>query len=382
MSRLLILLAALSLAVARAAAADAPVLVADADTVRSDENHTWTADFVIRNNVRAGLYPDSLFLDTEDLDAGDTRGPRRTTASLATLVRMMQPIAAEDSSVFTYNTSAAAEHARLVFRMYLHDALGGHHAIQYSMVLNGGVLTDAFPSKTLTAANKRNVEVVAATPMNATAPAPGILLVHGEGANARRQLRQIKQIADRGYGVVAVSQPGYGTSGGPADMAGPATLAALEAALGELKGMPGVDPKRIAVWGVGSGATAALLLGAKHAELSTVVAQGASYDLWATYRAADAAGQSRIVAEAGRDSAAWRARSPLMQIATFKCPVLVLHGEKDATAPASAAHAFNAGVLKRQGSVESKFVPEDGRVLSRSDNVRFVFDHLERRFRP
>ncbi len=382
MSRLLFLLAALSLGLARVAAADAPVLVAEADTVQSDENHTWTADFLIRNNVRAGLYPDSLFLETEDLDAGETRTPRRTTTSLATLVRMMQPIAAEDSSVFTYNASATAEHARLGFRMYLHDALGGQHMIQYSMLLNGGVLTDAFPSRTLTAANKRGVEVVSATPMNAAGPAPGILLVHGEGANARRQLRQIKQLADRGYGVVAVSQPGYGTSAGPADLAGPATLAALEAALAELKRMPGVDPKRIAVWGVGSGGTAALLLGAKHPELSTVVAQGASYDLWATYRAADAAGQRSIVAEAGRDSAAWRARSPLVQIAMFKCPVLVLHGEKDATAPASAAHAFAATLLKRQGSLESRFVPDDGRALSRSDNVRFVFDHLGRRFRP
>lgn len=382
MSRLLILLAALSLATARAAAADAPVLVAEADTVRTDENHTWTANFLIRNNVRAGLYPDSLFLDVEDLDAGQTRTPRRTTTSLATLVRMMQPMAAEDSSVFTYNTSATAEHARLGFRMYLHDALGGHHEIRYPIMLDGGVLTDAFPSRTLTAANARSVEVVAATPMNATAPAPGILLVHGEGANARRQLRQIKQLADRGYGVVAVSQPGYGTSAGPADLAGPATIAALEAALAELKRMPGIDPKRIAVWGVGRGGTAALVLGAKHPELSTVVAQGASYDLWATYRAADAAGQSSIVAEAGRDSAAWRARSPLLQITMFKCPVLVLHGEKDALSPASAAHAFTDAVLKRKGSVESRFVPDDGWALTRSDNTRFVLDHLVRRFRP
>ncbi len=381
MLRVLILLAALSLGSARVAAAEAPVLVAEADTVQSDENHTWSAEFLIRNNVTTGLYADSLFLDIEDLDAGETRTPRRTTTSLATLVRLMQPIAAEDSSVFTYSTSTMAEHARLGFRMYLHDALGGHHEVKYAMVLNGGVLTDAFPSKLIAAANKRAVEVVAATPMNAAAPAPGILLVHGEAANARRQLRQIKLLADRGFGVVAVSQPGYGTSAGPADLAGPATLSALEAALGELKRMPGIDPKRIAVWGVGSGGTAALLLGAKHPELSTVIAQGASYDLWATYRVADAAGQQRIVADAGRDSAAWRARSPLMQIATIKCPVLVLHGEKDVAAPAVAAHAFVNEVLKRQGSVESKFVSDDGRVLSRSDNSRFVLDHLGRRFR-
>jgi len=53
--------------------------------------------------------------------------------------------------------------------------------------------------------------------------------------------------------VGGVSQPGFGTSAGPADLAGPATLAALEAALAELKRMPGIDPKRVFVLGHSQG---------------------------------------------------------------------------------------------------------------------------------
>ncbi len=383
MLRPLFVLAALLLLAAPVAAAENSALWAEADTVHADEDMNWTADLWIRNGVRVGLYPDSLFLDTEDLDAGNTRLPRHSTQSLAALVRTMQPLSAEDSAAFTYTAGTGPEHARLTFRLYLHDALGVQHAVSHTVFLDGGALTQAYPSSFVTAANKRRVEIVAATPLNAAAaPAPGILWVHGDGAHARRQLRNIKQLIGHGYGVVAVSQPGFGQSEGPADLAGPATLGALEAGLAALKHLPGVDPKRIAVWGVGRGATAALLLGARHPELSAVVAQAASYDPWATYRAASPELKAAMVAEAGPDSAAWRARAPLMQVALLKCPVLVLHAEQDATAPAGAAHAFAAAMLRRHATLETRFVSGNGPLLNRTDQTRLTLDYLSRRFGP
>ena len=51
-------------------------------------------------------------------------------------------------------------------------------------------------------------------------------------------------------------------------------------------------------------------------------------DLWATYRAADASHRddirSDIIAQAGRDSAAWKARSPLLQASRIHAALCVV----------------------------------------------------------
>jgi dipeptidyl aminopeptidase/acylaminoacyl peptidase len=71
-----------------------------------------------------------------------------------------------------------------------------------------------------------------------------------------------------------------------------------------------------------------------------------------------------IEAEAGRDSAQWRARSPLAVATNIKCPVLVLHGEDDHVAPAESAHAYVSALQAAGATVDARFQSGRGHDIS------------------
>jgi dipeptidyl aminopeptidase/acylaminoacyl peptidase len=169
-------------------------------------------------------------------------------------------------------------------------------------------------------------------------------------------LNLANRLAQEGTAILLVSQPGYGRSEGSPDWAGPATIAALSAALDRLENTPGVDSKRIGIWGISRGATAATLLAAKRPEVRAVVAQSGSYDLWATHRGSTlAAVRESVENEAGRDSSAWKARSPILQAKTIRAQVMVMHGEADDQAPIEQARAFAAALDLRGHPTETNF---------------------------
>src|SRR5262249_43563687 len=155
---------------------------------------------------------------------------------------------------------------------------------------------------------------------------------------------------DRGYSVALVGPPGAGASQGPDDHAGPASVAAVHAALARVGADPGFDAKKLVLWGSRLGATTALLAAAKHPELAGVIAVDAPFDPWAGYRALDAEARARFVEAAGRDSAGWRARSPLAQAAKIMAPVLVV--ETEAAGPAACGAAFASARAERKLATE------------------------------
>ena len=181
-------------------------------------------------------------------------------------------------------------------------------------------------------------------------------MVHGHGNHARHMIRTARQLASHGFTVALVSMPGYGQSTGPAELMGPRSVEAASRVLDALTHEPNVDASRLAAWGISRGATVVAELASKRNELKAIVLQSGIYDLWATYRGTTLDGfRETIVTEAGPDSAAWRARSPLLDAGKIKAAVLVLHGDKDLQIPASQAHAFE---LQKQGAqVESHFSP-------------------------
>jgi dipeptidyl aminopeptidase/acylaminoacyl peptidase len=217
----------------------------------------------------------------------------------------------------------------------------------------------------------------------ASATAPAVMLVHGHGASARTMMRAARIVAARGFFVALPSQPGYGRSDGPADMMGPATVAALGAVLDSLAATPGVDRARLGMWGLSRGATAVACLAARRTDVRAIVLQSGVYDLQATYRETKLPGyRETIVAEAGRDSAAWRERSPLSIAANIHAATLVFHGEKDDRAPVAPAHAFAAALEKAGTLVESQFVAEGGHVLSPALTNRAALEFLTKRLAP
>ena len=114
------------------------------------------------------------------------------------------------------------------------------------------------------------------------------------------------------------------------------------------------------------------------ADLCGVVVQGAGYDLWASHRGSSPELRASIEREAGGDSTAWRARSPLFVADRIRVPVMVLHGDRDETAPVAGARAFIAARESKKLPVEAN-ITERG-VRSRVDPSKSALDFLGRCF--
>ena len=368
----------LLLAGASAALAAPPVFRVEPDTIRADSVGTWHVSLVIENPAEWGLYVDSLRVEWRNLDEPEGSASRAGTLSLQGLVPVVAPAGAGEQTGMVWNAPADFERGSLRFRLQVHDAQKQVHRLEASVVVAGSDFYDLYPAAMLEAGTGR-VEVVHMPAPEASRPAPGVVYVPSQGMSARIAMRWTRQLRNRGYSVTVVSLPGSGRSTGSADRAGPASVAAVEAALASVARRPDVDSKRLAIWGVGEGATAGLLAAAHQPQLLAVVAQDASYDAWATYRALDERGRADFVREAGRDSAAWRARSPLASATASGTPVLVLQTSESAT-PAAAA-AFAAARLGKQLPVESRISNQEPRPIWRTDAARLGLDFLARRLR-
>ena len=183
----------------------------------------------------------------------------------------------------------------------------------------------------------------------------------------------------RGYTIAVVSQPGSGRTSGVADESGPASVAGVQAALERLEHEPGVDAKRLLLWGQSDGATTALLAGVRHPELAGIIAIDASYDPWATYRAMPDSVRTVYVRAAGRDSSAWRARSPLAAAATIGAPVLALQTFESGIINPAPAQAFAAASTAQQLYIEARLNGAEPQPFRRRDALRVAMDFLQRR---
>lgn len=363
------LLAAAPLLPAPACAA-APAIETPSPTIEASEDLRWMVPFTVHNNDDSGLYLDSLWLDVVDKDPGETRVARTQRIALTFLIRLRPSLSGNEDGAFQFDGPAQAEHGTLTFTLLAHDNTGAQFTRSFSVEAGPGPGFQAHPSEFLTVRGRRVETLFVPAPQDSQ-PAPGLLLIHGHGRDARHMLRMAEALAGRGYAVMLVSMPGYGQSQGPADFMGPATMDAAAAALDDLEHRKGVDPARLAVWGISRGATVAALLGEQRQDLRAVVAQSGVYDVWATARGSKVEGfAATIEAEAGRDSAAWRARSPLLAADHMHAPVLLLHGERDANVPAPQAHAFAAALEAAGRKVQTRWYAMSEHFLPEADVQR------------
>ncbi len=318
------------------------------DTLRADTTGVWRAGLMVENPAEWGLYADSLFLDWRSTDDDAGAAPKRGTTSLTALVSVIAPAGAHESTGLDWNAPADFERGTLTFRLYLHDAKKQVHALSATALVAGNALYDRHPATVLDVSGQK-VEVVHMAADEAARPAPGVLYVPPAGVGARSTLRWAQLLVNRGLAVSLVSLPGAGRSSGSADRAGPASVAAAEAALARLAHEPGVDAKCLAIWGLGDGGTTALLVAARHPELQAVVAQDA--------------------------------RSPLVVAARIAPPVLVLQTSDSSAPDAAAAEAFAAARAEKQLPVECRIGAREQRPLRRGDAVRVALDFLGRRLR-
>lgn len=344
------------------------------DSLVADDEGLWRVELRVSNPLGFGLYLDSLMLEVRDAGPGATRANAVTTTNLRSLGSQFANIGAGDSVGFSYTMPASCERGTLVFHWNGHDGQKGLQHASASVPIAPGAFELAHPSRLITA-GKRKVEIVEVAAPEGPNKSPGLLLVHGQGAYARSLLRTAEKLSTQGYGVVLVSQPGYGLSEGPADLAGPATVDALAAALAELRRMPGVDPTRLAVWGVGRGATAAMLLAQRKPEgLRAVISQAGVYDA-AAWAAKAPASEAAALAEAGKAPDRWTSRSPLAKASLTRADVLLVHGRNDAASPIEQARAMAAALRAGGTNVDTLFAAgshQSQRVLMGKGTLEFL----------
>jgi len=192
-------------------------------------------------------------------------------------------------------------------------------------------------------------------------------------------MRQFVATVTQGNTVAIVSLPGSGRSAGRPDRAGPASVAAVDAAIVRLSKDPSVDPKRLGVWGVRDGATTALLAAVKHPDLQAVIAQDATYDPWAAYRALPADARQQFVREAGSDSAGWRARTPLLMATKLPAPVMVLQTSESSAPDSAAAEAYAHARDDQKLFIEARIGRQSKGPFQSRDAIRLAQDFLRRR---
>jgi len=381
MSPLARLHAALLIAVlATPATADVPRITPMHPEISATDNFVWLVSLRIRNPLDVGIYTDSLIGFIEDTGAGETRMDKTHRVELNRVASHVSTISAGDSGIVNFQSPAIAEQANLRLMLYTHTGDGRAFVDSTVLRIKPGTVWRHYRSELVPVGNRKVEMVFVPAIVGREGPKPGVLLIHGHGADARRMIPSAWLIANEGYSVMLVSQPGYGQSEGPADFMGPATMRAVNAAYDRLRRSPDVDSNRVAVWGASRGATAAMLLASRRKDLRGVIAESGVYDVWATYRDTRLAGlPETIVREAGRDSAGWRARSPVMFADSIRVPVFIAHGEEDQQVPFAQAREMVARLKGPGGGrVEARFLPGRGHAISSSELTREYFDFLKR----
>jgi dipeptidyl aminopeptidase/acylaminoacyl peptidase len=198
-------------------------------------------------------------------------------------------------------------------------------------------------------------------------PFPGIILLHGEqpGPTGLPGGKEFyidgtgEMLATQGFAVMAPSMPGFGDSSGKRDFVGPKTLAKLHAAITHFQKLSYVDSRRIAIYGVSRGATAAALLARRIPDVRALILQSGLYDLRAVTKKEGKKGKGKemprearlltdqIEREAGKSPEAMLRRSPAAYSRELKCPIFLIHGASDKTVPVDQMRRF-ADQLREQ----------------------------------
>ncbi len=225
----------------------------------------------------------------------------------------------------------------------------------------------------------KNVEAISFEPPG-SGPFPGLLLIPGHATTARDWIPNGLTYARNGYAGLAVSQPGYGRSEGPGDYVGPKTIKVLIEGYRRMQRETFVDAKRMGIVGYSRGGMAASLLAVQLDDLKAAVLGGGVYDFKREY---DETGldsiRQNMKAETGMTEQAIKERSSVLRMKNLKCPVLILHGEKDVNVPVSQAYLLRDRLRALNKEFEIQTFPDREHGIGPENLYKYSLDFLKRK---
>jgi len=227
--------------------------------------------------------------------------------------------------------------------------------------------------------NGKNVEAISFQPRSG-GPFPALLLIPGHATTARDWIGNGLTYARNGYAGLAVSQPGYGGSEGPGDYVGPKTIKVLIEGYRRLQREPFVDARRMGIVGYSRGGMAASLLALQLDDVKAVVMGGGVYDFKRLYDETGLDGiRQNMKAETGMTEEAIRERSSILRMDRLKCPVLILHGEKDINVPVSQARLLRDRLTALKKDFEIQIFPDREHGIGPENLYKYSLDFLNRK---
>ena len=211
-------------------------------------------------------------------------------------------------------------------------------------------------------------------------PFPGLLLVPGYQNTAADFIRMGTALAREGFACLAVTQPGWGRSQGEPDFVGPRTLRVLRAGFVKLEREPYVDRKRMGIFGYSRGGMAASLLAVDFGDVRAAVFGAGIYDFKKEYDETEIAGiRAKMEQETAMTAVAIRQRSSILRMDKLRCPVLILHGERDDRVPVSQALLLRDRLEALKKDFEIQLFPERGHDIGSRNILTCTTDFFKRR---
>ena len=229
--------------------------------------------------------------------------------------------------------------------------------------------------------NGLNVEAVTFRPQG-DGRFPGILMVPGFQRTALDLIPLGVALAREGFAAVGITQPGFGRSQGKADYVGPNTLRVLIEGYSKFKRERYVDARTMGIYGFSRGGMAASLLAVQLDDVDAAVFGAGVYDFKKAHDEATIEGiRHNMEIESGWTDAAIRERSSVLKMEKLKCPVLILHGEKDANVPVTQAYLLRDRLTALKKDFEIKLFPDREHGIG-PEVTPLTVDFFKRRLKP